>query len=93
MVDLDALLNRLAAKPEPAQLAMIDDAVLVAVAEGAAGGHDGSARFAAVACLVALGLGVASIGLSVRPAQAAPDVLAFGSTAAMAPSTLLWGRP
>ena len=93
MVDLDDLLTRLAAAPEPTRLAMIDDAVMLAVGRGAAPGLDGSIRLAALACVAALGLGVASIGLSVGPAQAAPDVLSIGSAAAMAPSTLLLGRP
>ena len=92
MVDVDDLLNRLATAPQTARLATIDDAVLSALIDRALPGRDASVRIAALACIAALGLGFVSSGLSVGAAQAKATAFDIGSAAAMAPSTLLFGR-
>lgn len=92
MDNVDDLLNRLATAPQNGRLTTIDDAVLSALADYSASGPRASVQIAALACIAALGLGVLSAGLSVEAAHAETTAFDIGAAAAMAPSTLLFGR-
>lgn len=91
MTNLDDILGRLGAAPVPAALADIDDAVLAGLARYRAATSAPSGRAMGVAAAVALGIGVAGATLPGTPAQAAPALSPFGTTAALAPSSLLGG--
>ncbi len=84
---MDNMLKRLSEAPLPATLGQIDDAIIMAwsveQSERAA-----NSRVLSAAALVALGLGFAGGSLSSAPAQAAPSLSPFATTA-LAPSDLL----
>jgi hypothetical protein len=84
---MDDLLKRLGEAPPPAALSQIDDAIIMALSveqrERAA-----NSRVLSAAALVALGLGFAGGSVSSAPAQAAPSLSPFATTA-LAPSDLL----
>lgn len=84
---MDDMLKRLGETPSPTALSQIDDAIIMALSveqrERAA-----NSRVLSAAALVALGLGFAGGSVSSAPAQAAPSLSPFATTA-LAPSDLL----
>jgi len=84
---MDDMMKRLGELTPPAALGRIDDAILTA---WSAEQRDRAtqSRILSAAALVALGLGFAGGSLSSAPAQAAPSLSPFATTA-LAPSDLL----
>lgn len=84
---MDGILKQLGEAPLPPALGQIDDAVIAA---WSAEQHERTtnSRILSVAALAALGLGFADGSLSSAPAQAAPSLSPFATTA-LAPSDLL----
>lgn len=84
---MDDMLKRMGEAPPPTALSRIDDAIIMALSveqrERAA-----NSRVLSAAALVALGLGFAGGSVSSAPAQAAPSLSPFATTA-LAPSDLL----
>lgn len=89
MINLDDMLSQLGDAPVHPGLAAIDEAVLSGLAARQASIGASTLRPASVAAIAALVIGVASAGLSGSPAVAASSLTPFGSSSALAPSTLL----
>ena len=89
MKDLDELLVATGGVPLPARLAMIDEAVLSALADHQRVAANGSLRSLGFAGIAALAFGVLSANYPGSGAAAAPSVTPFGVPPALAPSSLL----
>lgn len=84
---MDDMLKRLSEVAPPTALGLIDDAVMT-VWSAEQRDRATQSRILSAAALVALGLGFAGGSLSSAPAQAAPSLSPFATTA-LAPSDLL----
>ena len=89
MSNLDEMLAQLGGAPLPSRLAMIDGAVISALAEQQRSSAGNSLRSLSIAALAALAFGVISTGFSGSPASAASPVSPFGVPPMLAPSSLL----
>lgn len=87
--DLDDALGRLASAPVHKGLSEIEDQVLFRVATRRQFSPGSSARALALTGFVAIGLGIASVGLPAQVAEASPMLSLFGPMMSLAPSTLL----
>ncbi len=88
MTDIDAALARLREMPVHPGLSSIDARVLERVAMSVAGSHPPSSAIFGIAAVAALSLGVASSIMPGMPGKT-PPVAPFGTSAALAPSSLL----
>ena len=89
MSNLDEMLARIGGAPLPSRLAMIDAAVISALAEQQRSSAGNSLRSLSIAAIAALAFGVISTGFSGSPASAAPSASPFGVPPTLAPSSLL----
>lgn len=89
MNKLDDILTRLGAEPVHPHLALMDAGILAGLAANNAKREANIAQPLAVAAVAALVIGVASTGFSGTPALTSPALTLFGSSAVLAPSTLL----
>ncbi len=89
MNNLDELLAATGGVPLPARLAMIDEAVLSALADHQRVAANGSLRSLGFAALAALAFGVLSANYPGSRATAVPSVTPFGVPPALVPSSLL----
>lgn len=89
MQDLDKMLARLAAEPDPAGLQGIEAAVLARL--GAAPRAAAGLGVGAAIVLASLGLGVVSAGSAAMNTQARAQVVPLGLSTSLAPSALLVG--
>lgn len=87
--DLDAILGCLASAPVHRNLSRIDDEVLLRIATRRQFSSFSSAGTLALTGFVAIGLGVASVGIPAQVAEAAPTLSPFGPMMPLAPSTIL----
>lgn len=90
-LDLDQALRRLASQPVHPGLAGLETAVLSRIANDARHAVSSSMPLVAAAAFVAAAMGVASVGMPLRAAEAAPALSPFGPSTPLAPSTLLAG--
>ena len=89
MSNLDEMLAQLGGAPLPSRLAMIDGAVISALAEQQRSFASNSLRSLSIAAIAALVLGVVSTGFSGSPALSASSVSPLGVPSTLAPSSLL----
>lgn len=91
---LDRLLATLKAQHEDGRLASLEPRVWQRVAaRTAAGGPLGQLQWRAAAVGLSLSLGAAFGGAAAAPAAAPAEMAVFSSHVALAPSTILDGRP